>query len=123
MQRLNFNSDRGSAPLEVIGYGILLMLPIMWFSIDIISQQHDQFAAAAIAEHGLRAWVQADHAQSKNFEIAIKQIAEDFHEPLTQVHWQMDCAGLEPCVPSGQVLRLKVDVKQATATAVMRWSK
>ncbi|MEO0023979.1 MAG: hypothetical protein RL196_420 [Actinomycetota bacterium] len=123
MPRLNFNSDRGSAPLEVLGYGIFLLLPITWFSIDIIGQQNDQFAATAMAEHGLRAWVQEDHAQSLNFETALAQIASDFHENRSDVSWQIDCAEVMPCLPKGQVIRLKVKVKQATATAVMRWSK
>lgn len=123
MQRLNFKSDRGSAPLEIIGFGVLLMLPIMWFSIDLVGAQNDQFAATAIAEHGLRAWVQADHPNSQNFEIALRQIATDFHEPTDQVTFEIDCAGINPCAPRGQVVRLAVKVKQASATAAMRWGK
>ena len=123
MRRLNFSSETGSAPLEIIGYGVLLMLPIMWFSIDVVGRQNDQFAAAAIAEHGLRAWTQADQADSPNFEIAVHQIAADFHEPKEQVTWMLDCAGINPCLPAGQLIRLRVSVRQATATAAMRWSK
>ena len=123
MQRLNFKSDQGSAPLEIIGFGVLLMVPIMWFSIDLVGRQNDQFAAAAIAEHGLRAWVQADQPDSKNFETALRQIAADFHEPTDQIKWILDCAGIAPCEPQGQVVRLHVSVKQASATSVMRWSK
>jgi hypothetical protein len=99
------------------------MVPIMWFSIDIVGQQNDQFAAAAIAEHGLRAWVQAAEPDSKNFEIALRQITTDFHEPTNQVTWEVDCAGFDPCEPRGQVVRLRVHVKLASATAVMTWSK
>ena len=123
MPRLNFKSDRGSAPIEIIGFGVLLMLPIMWFSIDLVGAQNDQFAATAIAEHGLRAWVQADQPDSQNFEIALRQIATDFHEPTDQVSFEFDCGGINPCAAQGQVVRLAIKVKQARATAVMRWSK
>jgi len=123
VQHLNFNSDRGSAPLEIIGFGVMLMLPIMWFSIDLVSAQNDQFAASAIAEHGLRAWVLADHTDGTNFEIALRQIATDFHEPQNQIKWMFDCGASNPCEPNNQVVRLSVSVKQAKATAVMRWSK
>ena len=123
MRRLNFKSEVGSAPIEIMGFGVVLMLPIMWFSIGIVGQQNDQFAAAAIAEYGLRAWVQADQPNSPNFEIALRQIATDFHEPSDQVTWIIDCAGIDPCAPKGQVVRLRISVKQASATAVMRWNR
>jgi len=123
MPRLNFNSDRGSAPLEIIGFGVLLMVPIMWFAINLLGAQNDQFAATAIAEHGLRAWAQADHPDSINFEIAVRQIAADFHEPKDRIKWMIDCAGIEPCAPRGQVVRLTVQVRNSSATAAMRWAK
>ncbi len=123
MQRLKFSSDGGSAAIELVAFSALLLLPSMWFSIDVISRQNDQFAANSIAEYALRAWVLADQPNSQNFEIAIKQIATDFHEAPKSVSWKVDCAGIDPCMPKGQVLRLRVTVNQASALVAMRWSK
>ena len=123
MPRSNFKSERGSAAIEVLGFGVLLMIPIMWFGISVASAQNDQFAVAAIAEHGLRAWVQSDTADSARFEAAVAQIAQDFHEPKDQVTWMFDCGGFDPCVPANQTVRLEVRVQGAKASAVMRWSK
>jgi hypothetical protein len=126
MQPLSFNSlrnERGSAPIEIIGFGVMLMVPAMWFSINLLAAQNDQFAAAAIAEHGLRAWVQTDVPNSKNFQLAVQQIAQDFHEPQNQIKWMVSCADPQPCAANGQLIRLEVSVKQAHAEAVMRWGK
>jgi len=121
MPRLKFNSDDGSALIEFVGLSTFLMLPIMWFSIDLTAKQNDQFAATAMAEHGLRAWVQSSVADSPSFEQALTQIASDFHESDGDTHWEFDCGSNEPCQPLGQVVRLIVHVKEATASAVMRW--
>jgi hypothetical protein len=121
MQQPKYSSDSGSALIEFVALATLLMLPIMWFSIDLIGKQNDQFAATAMAEHGIRAWVQSATAESSSFEMAIRQIATDFHELESDVNWQVDCGPISPCEPRGQVLRLTVQVKAATASAVMRW--
>jgi len=123
MRRLNFNSESGSALIEFVGLSVALMLPVMWFSIDLIGKQNDQFAATAIAEHGLRAWVQSDAVGSSNFLHALEQITSDFHEAKSETSWQFDCGAVQPCRPEGQVVRLVVHVKSATASAVMRWAK
>ena len=121
MPRLNFNDEAGSALIEFVGLAALLMLPIMWFSIDMVAKQNDQFAATAMAEHGLRAWVQSDVADSSNFELAMQQIADDFQVTQAEIRWQVDCGEIQPCQPASQVVRLIVRVRDATATAVMRW--
>jgi len=99
------------------------MIPIMWFGISMANAQNDQFAAAAVAEHGLRAWVLSSSPDSPSFERAVSEISADFHEPKDQVRWMFDCGGFDPCVPAGQTVRLEVSLRSAKATAFMRWTK
>ena len=121
MPRPKYSSDAGSALIEFVAVATFLMLPIMWFSIDLIDKQNDQFAATAMAEHGIRALAQSATAESSSFEVVIKQIASDFREFESDVSWRVDCGPIVPCEPRGQVLHLIVQVKDATASAAMRW--
>jgi hypothetical protein len=123
MRPLKFSSETGSAPIEFLGFGVFLMIPVMLFSINIFQQQNDQFAAASIAEHGLRALTLNSDLRTDYLERTLGEIAADFHEPQTQVSWDFDCGGVVPCRAGGQLVQLRVRVKSAHSTAVSRWSE
>ena len=129
MRRSNFNSEKGSAQVEFLGFGVVFIIPLMLFGIDVIGRQNDQFAAASIAEHSLRSLllpIASNPNQGlnfENFETTWHQIATDFHEPLEAIRFDLDCGHQGTCEPGGQPVILHVQVRQANATAVLRWSK
>lgn len=58
--RLRADGDRGSAIIEFIGVGILVMVPLIYLLVAVAAVQRDQAAVANAARNAGRAFVDAD---------------------------------------------------------------
>jgi len=71
----NFNDDNGSALIELLGFGILLQVPILMFATAVAELQADQLAAQTISVQALRAWLRADSS-----ELGVRALEESIAE-------------------------------------------
>ena len=60
MRSVNFRGETGSAVIELIGFGLLLQIPLVMFATNLVLLQHDQLAAEAITRDVLRSFVLLD---------------------------------------------------------------
>lgn len=104
-------SNRGSAPLELVGFLALLMLPIAPMLV-LFGQISDQLAAESIARHGLRyAFLASELASDPSALVgqALQSLAQSWGKELGD--FEVFCG---PCGPGG-VVNLRVQVGSATA--------
>jgi hypothetical protein len=109
-------SDRGSAVVDFIGFGILLQIPILMFSTFVLSIQHQQFALEAIARHGIRAHVLVPDRENTNR--VISELATDFGLKQSDLAWNLSCAPDPKCVEPGSVARLQIKLGGLSAEAL-----
>ena len=107
------NDDSGSAAIELIGFGLILQLPLLLLALQLLGFQHSQLAAEAIARNALRAWV----VTKQDPNVAATQIASDFGLSQDQVTLATICDP-QTCVGNAVLLRLQVQVAGAEALAV-----
>lgn len=79
MRSQKFKDESGSAPLEFIGFGLVLQLPLIPLVLQLNAVQLEQFTAESIARNALRAYT----VSSVPIESSIEIIATDFHLPQT----------------------------------------
>ena len=69
----NLFSEQGSAIVDLIGFGLMLQIPILMFATFAVSTQQQSFALESIARHALRAhslWPVRESTQAVAVEIA-----------------------------------------------------
>jgi hypothetical protein len=99
-------SDEGSALVDLVGFGLLLQIPVLMFTTFTLSLQHQQFALEAIARHGIRAHVLIpDYASTT---LVVNRIAADFGLPSTGLSWIINCAPDPKCLESGSIVRFEI---------------
>lgn len=54
---MKFSDEEGSAVLDLIGFGLLLQLPLVMFANNLVMAQHEQLTAEAITRDVLRSHV------------------------------------------------------------------
>jgi hypothetical protein len=85
----DLSSEQGSAILDLIGFGVLLQIPILMFATFAIQTQQQSFAVEAIARHGLRAHILwPDNASTTR---VIHELATDFNIPIAELEWRLSC--------------------------------
>jgi hypothetical protein len=107
MRLPKFSDEEGSAPLEFIGFGLLLQLPLLPLVLLFSSIQLEQLSAESMARNALRAYC----LSAVPIATSIDLIARDFNLPATTrvSHSLTSEDGL---------LTLEVSVGQASAIAV-----
>ncbi len=102
-----FKDDSGSAPLEFIGFGLLLQLPMIPLTMQLVAVQLEQLSAESIARNALRAYSISDVP----IESSIELIAADFNLPdSTKISHAL--------ITEGNLVFLQVTVGQAIGAAV-----
>ena len=109
-------SDRGSAVVDFIGFGVLLKIPVLMFSTFALSVQHQQFALEAIARHGIRA-----HAlvpDKGNTTRVISELMADFGLRPSDIEWTLSCNPDPNCVEPGSIALLQIKLGGLSAEAL-----
>jgi hypothetical protein len=112
----NIFSDRGSAVVDFIGFGVLLQIPVLMFSTFTLSIQHQQFALEAISRHGIRAHVLVPDKVNTNR--VILELISDFGLKPTDLVWSLSCDPDPNCVETGSMVRLQVKLGGLSAEAL-----
>jgi len=112
----DISSDRGSAVIDFIGFGVLLQIPVLMFATIALSSQHQQFALEAIARHGIRAHVLVP--DRINTTRVISELAADFGLKQSDLVWDLSCNPDPKCVSPGSIARLQVKLGGLSAEAL-----
>ncbi|MTA83343.1 MAG: hypothetical protein F2552_00395 [Actinobacteria bacterium] len=109
-------SDRGSAVVDFIGFGVLLQISVLMFSTFALSVQHQQFALEAIARHGIRAHVLIP--DRGNTTRVISELVADFGLKPSDIEWSLRCNPDPNCVEPGSIALLQIKLGGLSAEAV-----
>lgn len=116
MQSTNFKSDRGSAILEFVTFGLLLNLGILAFALQLLQFHQSQLAAESIARHAARAISQGS-TESAVVNLAAS-IAKDFAIDPSEVKTEVTCKPAA-CEIAESVITVRVEANGAKAEAVI----
>ena len=112
-------SEQGSAMVDLIGFGVLLQIPILMFATFAISLQQQSFAVESIARHALRAHALWPVYQSTQEVVAA--IATDFGLSIDRVTWNLSCAPNPSCLEPNTTAQIEVRYGQLVAYASSRF--
>jgi hypothetical protein len=112
----DIRGDRGSAVVDLIGFGVLLQIPVLMFSTVALSLQHQQFALEAIARHSIRAHVLIpDNANTSR---VVGELAEDFGLKPTDLVLNLSCSPDPNCLEPGSLVRVEIRLGGLSAQAL-----
>lgn len=113
MRRTSSDVERGSATVEFISIGVLLIVPLVYFVITMGRIQAAGFAADGSAREAARAFVTAanDEDGFQRAAIAVRLGLQDQGFNPDDADLAMDCAGRVCLTPGGRVVaRVRVRV-------------
>lgn len=111
-------SEQGSAIVDLIGFGILLQIPILLFATMAIQTQQQSFAIEAIARHGLRSFALLTDRPSTA--AVINQLAIDFGVVPELIKWELNCTPDPNCLIEGTTASLEVRLGELSAYSSQR---
>ena len=113
------SSEQGSAIVDLIGFGVLLQIPILMFATLAIQTQQQGFAVEAIARHGLRAHVLwPDEASTAR---VISELASDFGIAFQRLDWTIRCSPEQTCKSSNTTSEIEVRLGDLVAYSSQRF--
>lgn len=115
MRFVKFSDDTGSVLIEVIGFGLLLQVPILFFGLALVSLQHDKLAAQAIARDVMRSFMMLDRAP----EATALSVADTYRVDRSRLSVELNCYPSD-CEAPGTSLSLRVRVGSIAETLVAR---
>ncbi len=104
------SAERGSASLEFITLGVLLLVPLIYLVLFVSSAQAGSLAAEGAARQAARLWVQAesvtraDQLGARTAQLA----AADFGFGSSNVTWRRECIGR--CLAPGSRVTVTVEI-------------
>jgi hypothetical protein len=108
--------DEGSAIIDLIGFGVLLQIPVLMFATAAISTQHQSFALEAIARHAIRAHTLWPDKQ--NTSQVVRQLAADFGLSYSSLKWELSCRPDPECKKADSIATIEVRLGQLSAKAI-----
>lgn len=109
-------NERGSGIVDLIGFGVLLQVPVLIFSTFALSLQHQQFAIEAIARHATRAQVLLP--SNSNTAIVVREIARDFGLNESDLDWKITCSPDIYCLEPGSIVRFEIKLGSLSAESL-----
>ncbi|MGH3348343.1 MAG: (2Fe-2S) ferredoxin domain-containing protein [Nocardioides sp.] len=101
-------SEDGSALVEVVWLGILLLVPLLWIVLSVFEVQRGAFAVTSAARSAARAYALAetDAAGREQARAAIRQALADQGGDDRDFRFTVSCRG--PCRDAGSVITVRV---------------
>ncbi len=101
-------SEDGSAVVEVVWLGILLLVPLLWVVLSVFEVQRGAFAVTSAARSAARAYALAgtDAAGQAQARAAIRQALDDQGGDDRDFRFTVSCEG--PCHEAGSVITVRV---------------
>lgn len=115
----SISSEQGSAVLDLVGFGILLQIPILMFATFAISLQAQSFAVESIARHALRSHSLLPVIE--NTQAVVTEIANDFGLLEGRLNWSLWCTPNPNCLEPDTTARIEVRYGGLVANASARF--
>ena len=115
----NLASEQGSAIVDLIGFGVMLQIPILMFATFAVSTQQQSFAVESIARHALRAhslWPVRESTQE-----VVLEIAKDFGISSERLSWNLWCTPNPNCLDQNTTARIEVRYGELIASASQKF--
>lgn len=115
----SLSSDRGSAIIDLVAFGILLQIPTLMFATLTISHQQNAIAIEAIARHALRShvlWPEED-----NTSLLVQNLIADFGLDFSKLDWNISCRPDPNCLADNSTAEILVSYGQLRAHAIQRF--
>jgi len=112
MRLPKFFDDSGSASLEFITAGLLLLVPLVYLVLVVSSIQGATLAAEGAARQAARVFVTADSADQAGARAqqAIDFALADFNVPAQRVTVSVSCSDSTSCLAGDSLVTVSVDV-------------
>lgn len=106
-----WRDERGSAALEFVTLGVLLLVPLVYLVLAVAALQAGALAAEGAARQAARVWVRAASvAQADQWSAdSVAVSAHDFGFDRSQVAWQRECLG--ECLSAGSRVTISVQIE------------
>jgi 3-oxoacyl-[acyl-carrier-protein] synthase III len=111
-------AEQGSAIVDLIGFGIMLQIPILMFATLAVQTQQESFAVEAIARHGLRAHVLWPDRESTSK--VISELVKDFGISPNRVEWIIYCRPDPSCLLPKTMAEIEVRLGALVAYSSQR---
>lgn len=110
MTRRGRRGERGSALVEVVWLGVLLLLPMLWIVLSVFEVQRGAFGVEAAARSAARAYALAgdDAAGRSRAEAAVRQALEDQGLEDAPVDVRVTCTTAPDCHSGTSVITVVV---------------
>ncbi|MDP9885504.1 hypothetical protein J2W21_003027 [Sinomonas atrocyanea] len=103
--------EDGSAVVEFVFLGVLLLVPVVYFVLTVAALQGASFAAAGAADHAAKAFAQAadDASAHAAAEASVRVALSDFGLAEQSARLEVAC-DRSPCLQAGTAVRASVHV-------------
>jgi Flp pilus assembly protein TadG len=100
--------DGGSAVVEIVWLGLLLLVPLLWIALSVFEVQRGAFAVTSAARSAARAYALADTdaAGREQARAAVRQALADQGGDDREVRFAVSCEG--GCHEAGSVVTVRV---------------
>ncbi|HEX6148169.1 hypothetical protein [Nocardioides sp.] len=101
-------SEDGSAVVELVWLGLLLLVPLLWIVLSVFEVQRGAFAVTSAARSAARAYALAgsEAAGQVQARAAIRQALDDQGGEERDFRFTVSCSG--PCHEAGSVITVRV---------------
>jgi hypothetical protein len=105
--------------VDLIGFGVLLQIPILMFATFAVSLQQQSFAVESIARHALRAHSLLPVNEST--QEVVLAISKDFGLSPDRVSWSLQCTPNPNCQEPNTTAQIEVRYGQLVGYASARF--
>lgn len=104
--------EGGSAVVEFVFLGLILLVPVVYFVITVAALQGASFAAAGAADHAVKTFAQAkdDASARAAAEASVRVALSDFGLAEHSARLEVSC-DRSPCLQAGAAVRAAVHVE------------
>jgi Na+-transporting methylmalonyl-CoA/oxaloacetate decarboxylase gamma subunit len=110
------SGDQGSATVEFVGIGVLLIVPLIYFVVTMSRIQAASFAADSSAREAARAFVtatdDADGRRRAAIAVRLGLLDQGFTDPR-DVDLTLECESADTCLTPGERVQVRVQVRVA----------
>jgi hypothetical protein len=112
MLQQKFSDESGSASLEFITAGLLLLIPMVYLVLVISSVQGATLASEGAARQAARVFVTSENAQqaSTRSQQAIDIALTDFHIPTSRASVSVSCSEPTSCLAGDSLVTISVSI-------------